>query len=755
MSFRSALRVGSKLRFPGHRNVFVGTRYNSTLAHDIFAQEKIEEFSRTFSKSKTKCSDIHEHYPGLVSTIRWSLANEPSLSIYSPPQSYVDQVELMVETLASSATPADIETLNNLLNDLPEIFLMRPTPEIHTRIIRTFLAHKKVHAAIKWLQDMSTKPGGVFPTLEQYHLILDVVKDTETPKFMRSIIRSMRGSGCKPSHETYSLLICAIWSHYDNLPTRPSLLTFEDIIADMKENGLHTHKYIADLLYDEYASRGFMSDARKVLENYIASAPSSWLTPTKEREIRWTDEVSAVALTQDLDATLIKFQELKEKEGALASRQILKAILRGTSTLEDLKRAEKSVGVTASVVHWSLVLSNAVRQGQLLRARQIYEASKEAGIVPDAPLVGPLIKALCDLKHYDSFVSAMTIYDDLVAASPPTAYIPKQSIRDRAVGPDPDIYHHIFRAISHLTKEIPDILNLCDLLMDEMHQRSIPLSCVSASFVVIRMRVSETEADAMDAYEKSKADLTSEGYLHVLSAFVGLNFGQAEHNPSLVNYFRIANDMKAAGYPPMKEKVFSTLLHHLSRLATIMTKHTRVSPDFFQAVTISVRRVHDLISLEAALDPDAALLNQLMDLYSRLGCFGDAYRLWEQMALSGRYDHASVSIAFDVCGFSGSIHAYRQVRIRLAQEKFKLNKGNWDSLVECMCRLRMVNDAAKLVCIEMPGEGVQPDSKTVSPLLTVVRGNQEVSDALKGRIKQHLPTLWESLPNNLTSSENI
>jgi hypothetical protein len=70
--------------------------------------------------------------------------------------------------------------------------------------------------------------------------------------------------------------------------------------------------------------------------------------------------------------------------------------------------------------------------------------------------------------------------------------------------------------------------------------------------------------------------------------------------------------------------------------------------------------------------------------------------------------------------------------------------------VECMCRNGMLNDAVKMVCLEMGKnqKDVRPNLATAQVLLTfATRTNQQ--DEVAMRLQRYLPELWENLPADL------
>ncbi|KAF8922043.1 hypothetical protein CPB85DRAFT_1265650 [Mucidula mucida] len=765
MSLRTALRLGAssgaiRLRSPcSPLSWRLWSRLLATHAHDNFCEQRIEEFAAVYRKSATKRDDIHNHYPSLVSTVKWSLSNDPKLTVTSPPESYTQQLNAMLEVLALSASPTDLKLIDKLLEDMPVVFLMHPNTETHNLILRALIKANKIPTAVNWISNIAKKPGDVFPTLFQYHMILEACMGKETPNYLLSIIRKMRSSGCPPTQETYAFVIRALWEQHDNATayrTRPSLLTFRSLIKDMTEDGLSGQYEIADMLYDGYASRGFMSDAATILQDYMASGEENVVVEEQQRFLELCSQLSEAAQKGGVHSALNLFVQLRpgdwmsetsaDWQVKVPARRMLRAILRKSSSVADLTRAEEVTGIKASLFHWTDLITNAVRRANVSGAIEIYETAKAAGITPDAPMVGPIIQALCYKHEEASYLSALAIYNELKVSQPLVGYREKDSRMDRSKGPDLNVYQNLMRGLSHVAASLPNAMELLEQLTSDMKARDIPLFTVSGAKIVILMHQTSSEDQAFAIYEKYKKDLDSPGYIEVLNGFSSLTYGKRVHNPSLVRYFQIANDMKRAGLPPMSDRVFTTLLSTYSKIVTQLRKNGQDAHDYLRSIQTSVRRIHDLITLEAALSPSAVMWNTVMDLYQRLGCYGDAYRVWEQMLFSGRYDEASVSIIFDVCAFSGSSYSLRQALSRLEADKYKLNKRNWDSLVEAYLRLGMPNEAAKAVCLEMPKNDVQPDQTTVRTLLNLASEDKDLFNAIQQRVEKYLPGEWGKLP---------
>ena len=207
--------------------------------------------------------------------------------------------------------------------------------------------------------------------------------------------------------------------------------------------------------------------------------------------------------------------------------------------------------------------------------------------------------------------------------------------------------------------------------------------------------------------------------------------------------------------------------------------------DVRNSILHAIRQLHHHISVSAGITPSTKLLNAILEAYNRVAAMHDALKLWDHIWLSQIHDTWTVSVILDTCGWGKAGHRAAQIWNNLVATDFPLNKYNWDARVECLCRLGRLNDAVKVVCLEMPqqhldnmaryeeyrrklavqvdGEalspvrkqveeqkaavnewGVMPDVTTLNVLLSFAIQTNEVHQ-VKEKIRRYLPTLWNSL----------
>ncbi|KAK0505655.1 hypothetical protein EDD18DRAFT_1120165 [Armillaria luteobubalina] len=743
MSLRTSLRrAGGVVRVHASRHHGIGRRFahsdadNSAYkqAHDEFAKDQIEGFARALRNSRNKRDDILAYYPSVASQVRWSLSNNPKPTVTKAPATYIEHLHTVVETLAMSGQGSDLKYIEQILKDLPIVFLLDPSPEIHTIIVRGLAKNGNMSSALLWLKTMSTKPGQLQPTLGQYHLLLESCIMSTSPqvslKFMKSVIKAMRDTDCRPTHDTYAILIRYLWLK-PNVVLPPTI--FETLIQDMSEDSLPLNQQIADLLYEAYADRGLMKLADQILQTYRKSVPTTLITADQIRDARWLDSLSRESYRIGVNGALTLFKEL-QKDGAVGTVDVLKALLRGSSTTEDLMKAQEATGVQATAVHWSMLTSKNTRRGRLPYALTIYKDSRDAGITPTMPILGSLIRAFCLVGTEDSLDEAFSLYQDLTAANEPASSTTQNS------GPDVAIYQSMLSGLS-LIPNPTKALNIANILLADMSAREIPLNGMGHDVISIRVRNASDEEEAYEIYQDLKHTVQGLGFVKVIDAFCSLSHRGGLHVPSLEKVFTIIGDMKRSGQS-INPSIYTMLLGHFNQIA-IRIDEQSTSSEFADRYCDTVRRIHDLLVLES-FSPEAPLWNLLMNTYRRVERHHDVYRVWEQIFLSGKYDHESVNIILDSCA--------RNVSTRLNEGGYTFTKENWDSWVKCLCRTNHVNEAVKTVCLEMSRRGVQPDETTVRVLLNFTEKSGLAKEVMV-RIERHLPQVWGELPVDLKEAD--
>lgn len=738
----------ARVRYAPFRNSFMVAAYNPPPPRNLKGYAECIK--------SLNVHEIHENYPPLVDailTLRDETAN-PKQSIQSPLK--YDDFLSVFEVLATSGNPADLQRIETMLFDMSSVFDINPTADVYTSILKGLLKHQSPLTLQRWLLKMPRLPGHFSPTLEQFHMVLEGCQIFASFKFMRNLVATMRNAGCRPSNETFKILISSRWQLASDQEKIPHIAVFSTLIDDMKREGLSYDSTISSMLYGEYVERGFDVYAEEIRSIYDAAFPST-LNNWEQRRRVWYTKLSNASQLRGTQAAIEVFRKL-QPEGCASSAGTIKSILRYSRNPSDIYIVEKELAIRCTCAHWSILINNNVRSGYLNEALSVYKKTQELGLVPDAGLVAPLIYELCqsNLKppSETSIDQALALYEDLVLATPVTSQVsPKENYSQHSVGPDSNIYQTLLRGLAS-SPNIEKYYPIAMSLLDDMKSRNLSTtdSFTASSLIILFMRRCQDSSEALDVYRSLRHSLDEKGYIVVLNAFTKLTFGQPFCVPSIIGYFSIVQDMREADLP-ISVEVYTIILHQFGVLATQLIQTQDNSYDtaeLFQSLITSTRRTHDLLTLDASVSPDAYAWNQLMDTYQRLRCFADSYRVWEMMYLSGRYDHVSVSIILDACGYAGSWQIAKHICTKLFRDNFVFNLHNWNTWLECLCRLGRLSEAVEVACLEMGKiqNSVAPDEESVRILIKFSKKTGQEKEVLS-RIQRYLPHLWKFLPPDL------
>ena len=242
--------------------------------------------------------------------------------------------------------------------------------------------------------------------------------------------------------------------------------------------------------------------------------------------------------------------------------------------------------------------------------------------------------------------------------------------------------------------------------------------------------------------------LNEYGYGAVLKEYCQISFAGDLQLPLVTEYFSIVQDMRLRSVP-ISSVVYHTFLLAVGMKATQL-QEAQADYETFTRLIDSTRRVHDFLTLDASIAPDAILWNQLMNTYQRLGCFAEAYRLWDVMYLTGRYNQISVNIMLDACSYARNLRVARTILAKLERARFKIDLRNWNTWVECLCRANRFDEALDVVLVKIRQSGCEPDLQCVRVLLKFAkRLPKEQGDEICLQIEKELPHLWKRLPKEL------
>ena len=636
-----------------------------------------------------------------------------------------DDIRLLpiLQTLAVSARPEDMRGIEQILHDFYPVLGMKPTSGVYTSILLGLANGGHYDQVLNFLFKMPQLPGHFTPSIEQVHAVLAACSKHSSFQFLQNTVMKIRRMGIHPSNETFAILLRLRWQIAKRDDDIPTINELSSIIHETARQALTYDPAIAKILYQSYADIGRISEAKEVLSLY--------------------ESVSS------------KVDENPDVEDAPKTSQgDFRSMLRNSRDYRDILQLERTDGTKSTTAHWSIVLNNCLRSGNLMQAFEVYDQSKKAEITPDAALIAPLLRALARLDTKDpsdeSINKALAIYRDLADTVPPQMHCPpssKPNLNFHSTGPDLDIYTSLFRMIS-VSKSETDYLPVAESLLKEMEDRHLPTnsSPITASKIVMEMRRAKSYSGAFDFYREHRFNLDEHGYAVVLQNFCQLSFQGDLQIPLITQYFSIINDMRLQKLP-ITARVYSIILQKIGKIGVVVSRQRNDS--VVERLIAITRRVHDFLTLDASVSPDPHVWNQLMSSYARLGCYADAFRVWEVMYLTGRFDQISVTIILDACAYAGDLRTAWLVRKQLSKVKFVFDLRNWNTWVECLCRLGRFEDAINVVCSEMEHHGMKPTEESVRIILKFSRRAAR-SKEIMFRLQNLLPAdFWQQLPAEL------
>ncbi|KAF7307061.1 hypothetical protein MIND_00499200 [Mycena indigotica] len=696
---------------------------------------------------------VRSQYLPLVEELRKNPTSEPVLT--------KAQLMTIVDMLATSGRPADLECIRLMCSHLPTYFGVPVTPELHIVVISSLLRQGYVPLAHDWIQQIPHLPPQDPPTLEHYHAFLRSCPTHVQPSMLTDVVaHRMRKAGVRPTNETFSILIrCLI---HNAQATKHSLQPefFHSLITDMKLTRISFDPSIISAITNYFTEQGFPDNAEELRATYNSHFPPVALTQEEEQVAALKKRLSVMP---GFNRALRTFTRLVYK--GLAGQptpEILRAILSSSRNIQDLHRVEGTLGVKADASVYALLVNNNIRSKQLDAALQLYAEAKKAGIIPVAGLVAPMIRSLCSTErkatklHNAHLDKALSLYADIDEAFPaaPEDLPQSRAAQDHSLhsnGPDIGIYTSLMRGIA-MSSNIKTAVPVAQSLLADMESRNIPqTAAIKTSSLILEMRSCETLDEAFNVYRKTRAELSDNGYSTILRAFSRMSHSMG-HPDMLQYYFQIVQDMRQAGFRAT-ERVYTDILQQLSEVGGLRKKRWSAAHDHDPLATppakmntdleAAVRQVHNIIALDTTIQPDRHLWNQLMDTYQRLGNFAEAFRVWETMYHAQKYGSISVSIVLDACGYAGEFDVARQIINNIRSQGYVLTLHNWNTYIEALCRLRQFSKALEVITLDM-GTTAQPVKPEISTILVMVKLAQTriQTNIILQRVRRFLPDLW-------------
>ncbi|CAK5280283.1 unnamed protein product [Mycena citricolor] len=693
---------------------------------------------------------VRKHYLPLVEELERIKADPTAPPPPSPLTRH--QIITLLDMLATSGRPADIGTLKAMFAHLPLYFGIPITPDLHTAVISAFLKQGYVRIAVSWIASMPDLPPHVHPGLEHFHTLLKGCPIHVQIAYLRDIVmHKMPAAGVQPEEETFAILTRRMIQNARENKKNVPVAHCTGLFSDMQAMKLACPSSILDLMTDFYMSQGLTQFAEAVRADYVARFPQE--PSADEKQLReWQTTLFSVAQSSGIEvaANLI---DILCKQGLPRSGLALLAILGPSSTsVEDLRTAEKASGISASASEYAFLINNCLRTKRLGDAQAIYEQARAAGIAPAASMVGPIIRALTsggrNSAHDTNVDAALTLYTELDEAFSSDSAGPENS-----PGPTLDIYTCLMHGLANCSN-VKTAYPIAQALLSDMESRKMTSNqSIMTSRVILEMCSADSLELALKAYRKHYTELTDMGYWAVLTAFVRFSFTLGYQN-AMEYFYIIISDMEKAGFR-MNDRLYTNVLRQLSEVASARRKEWRqknigkeVPPKLYADILDATRQLHNSVVLDSMIRPGMPVWNEIMGTYQRLGAFADAYRMWQHMFLTRSFGSITVSTILESCD---SAERAQSIVADLLQSRYELTLHNWNAYVECLAKNQNISEALYVIC-EMMGSGHQPvkaDASTVSVVLKSATTEQQRQSVLQTIERQRQP-LYASLPESMT-----
>ncbi|KAI8990448.1 hypothetical protein BD414DRAFT_301112 [Trametes punicea] len=722
-------------------------------------QNAIDVFHTAMANSR---SSPRASYDAFVSCID---SHGSSVSEVSP--IYWTKIQKTLALLARSRYAEDILTdAVRRVSRLQDVHINDYARDLFSRIV----FEREARAAYQWLLASLDIDGVTYTSdLSSWHEVLELAAELRDQALVEEILRRLQHLKMRPTRETSAIIFQAVFRPrptsrtYQYLP--PPFVAIKHLINILPRYDIPFDQHTLQVIVDGYTRDGQEDFAKEAAYIYISVLGSSETIPHSQ----FNEILADVARRKDRQG-IVQACKRFMRIGFTPSEETFIAVLGDSALPSDLRRWEKVLQIKPS----SRVITRLMEQ-QRKRNVSVLELWKYV-ISNGIPLTGTMLHYVVEplltsrgvegpteqaidaaLDFYREFVVEL----DKAEVANQTQQDPAPSLdlldgsashsqkADQELYPGEATYRLILRALTK-SSNVHKYLPVAVSLLEDMRRFGVRLAPETAtSILVLLMSASSTPAEAFEMYrlmcssEQFKGPVLDQtGYVAILDTFCKLPTWP-DGIPSTQLYFQILTDMRKRGVP-LGPKVYTVLLGQMGKLATATVVSQK--SELQGAIAKTIMRVHNHLTVNPSFTPDTPLYNQLMDAYQRAGCFAEACRIWQMLFASGQFNQASVSIILDACAFARAYDFAVRVYRTLNDVGFPMNIRNWNAYIECLCRLGRLDEAMKVVCLEMTGrdDGIEPDKESARILLKfAMKSNQEME--VRDRLKRFLPKLYSSI----------
>ncbi|KAI0328136.1 hypothetical protein GY45DRAFT_1326671 [Cubamyces sp. BRFM 1775] len=681
-------------------------------------------------------------------------------------ESYQEKFCQCIVLLAQNRSLESDKVLDNAVKIVSRVF-PNQEDDYAERIATRLIGMRDTQATFRWLtalQRTQLECVTYGKTRKAWHALLELAAELRDVRAIHNILSHMRSIRIWLTRETSTLIFQAMFDQRarPNSPNDPYLPPPFSTIKRLID-ALH----VLRVPYDENSLRSLVDGYTRGGQPYLADEAEDLYVSTMATKGRIDPNhinkvLAHIASRQSRISTTQAYRRFKAT-GFRPSVATLLAVLSSSTHISDLTHWQNELRVRATpAVIEQLIERRAQSSAPVL---ELYAYAKDQHFPLTAPMLYSALRSLLTSAGLQkpterAIDAALDLYRDFIAycngsgqAREPVSEneVSTEGPSVQATHPNAATYQLLLRALTtshNMAKYLPVAVSV----IGDMSHFGIGLDYqTTASILMLLMGVSPSPEEAFRMYtiigrpppNSTRPVLNQEGYATILHTFCTLPTWP-DGIPSATLYFEILADMRKYGVY-IGPKVYTIILAQLGKLATAAyASHDTARRE---VIAKTITRIHNYLTVNPQLTPDTALYNQLMDAYQRTGHFIEACRIWQLLYASSQFNNASVSIILDACAFARAYDMAVRVYDMLKEAGWPLNVKNWNTYVECLCRLGRLDEAMKVVCLEMVGrkDGVEPDKESVRILLKfAVKANQEAE--VRSRIKRFLPKLYASIP---------
>ncbi|KAI0375185.1 hypothetical protein BV20DRAFT_1110356 [Pilatotrama ljubarskyi] len=680
--------------------------------------------------------------------------------------------------LAQAGTVESLRLLSDAIH-LAAYMLDMSANDYAEYVFWRLLSERDLNAAYAWLVASAEMEDLAYASdLPSWHQLLEAAAELSDPDLLRTTLRSMNHHDLQPTQTTSSVIFAALFrgprpavsaSLHTKLELPPPLWLVKRVISLVASYGV---PYDAATLHLITTGYNQAKRPRAAKEAEVVYTTTLGDTPANSQE-RFNEMLEEVAKRETRERVTRAYKRAVQL-GLRPSEVTFLAVMGDSKQLSDLRHWQHVLGIKPTPRVVAELMER--RSKDNLPVIEVFKHAMSEGLPFTSSMLHPLVKSSLAsrglekptekaidgaLAFYRRFLERTDLKEepahrhkvenrgtaDPQGSSDDTTSSSRSKEKD--ISPDVATYQLLLRALT-ISSNTAKYLPVAVSLLEDMQKFNIALdSQTAASTLILLMSSSATPAEAFRMYtliarpkDTETPVLNEEGYVAVLNAFLKLPTWP-NGIPSVRLYSDILADMRKYGVR-LGPKVYTVLIGQLAKLATAASASG--DTEAREQIAQSITRVHNHINLNTSFTPDTALWNQLMDAYQRAGCFMKACRIWQTLFVSAQFNTASVSIILDACAWAQAYDMAVRVYGALMEVGFPMNLKNWNTYLECLCRLDRLDEAMKVLCLEMTGreDGIEPDKESVRILLKfAVKENRE--GEVRSRIKRFLPKLYWSL----------